>query len=88
MTCQQAASQLLDIAERQTSEVAIDGDSLCVGVARVGSSRQLVKVARLKEFAEEGKIDLGGPLHSLVIPGRLHPLEEDALRRYQDFNGD
>ena len=28
--------------------------------------------------------DLGGPLHSLVIPGHMHPLEIDMLKLYAD----
>ena len=27
-------------------------------------------------------VDLGGPLHSLVIPGHMHPLELDMLKQF------
>jgi diphthamide biosynthesis methyltransferase len=33
----------------------------------------------LKGLAE---VDLGAPLHSLVIAGKLHPLETDFLRLF------
>lgn len=52
-------------------------DTLCVGVARLGADDQLIKVATLQQLAS---CDLGGPLHSLVVSGRLHPLEVDMLR--------
>jgi len=33
------------------------------------------------------EIDLGPPLHSLVIAGRLHPLESDMLRQFASVTG-
>lgn len=56
-------------------------DSICVGVARVGSDTQTIKACTLKQMAEE---DLGGPLHSLVIAGHMHPLEMDMLKVFSD----
>jgi len=54
-------------------------DSVCVGVARVGSDSQCLVVSTLSEMTET---DLGPPLHSLVIVGQLHPLERDMLRQF------
>ena len=50
--------------------------TIAVGIARAGSERPVVKAdyaERLKDF------DFGKPLHILVIPGKLHFLEAEAL---------
>ncbi len=52
-----------------------------MGVARVGSETQTVKVATLKQMTT---VDIGGPLHSLVIAGYMHPLEIDMLKLFCD----
>jgi len=59
-------------------------DSVCVGVARVGSDSQCLSVSTLSEMTE---IDLGPPLHSLVIVGHLHPLESDMLKQFASITG-
>lgn len=48
-----------------------------MGVARLGADDQLIRAATLRQLVS---CDLGGPLHSLVVSGRLHPLEVDMLR--------
>lgn len=50
---------------------------MCVGVARLGADDQRICTATLQQLVS---CDLGGPLHSLVITGQLHPLEVDMLR--------
>ncbi|XP_044055629.1 diphthine methyl ester synthase isoform X2 [Siniperca chuatsi] len=52
-------------------------DTVCVGVARLGADDQVICTATLQQLVS---CDLGGPLHSLVVTGRLHPLEVDMLR--------
>ena len=56
--------------------LGLRGDTLCVGVARVGTETQAVCHAPLSEMVT---MDIGGPLQSLVIAGKLHPLEEKML---------
>ncbi len=51
----------------------------CVGVARVGSEDQALLTATLSELSES---DLGGPLHSLVVPGKMHCMEEQAIQMH------
>ena len=48
-----------------------------MGVARVGSEDQVIRTATLRQL---GSCDLGPPLHSLIVTGRLHSLEVDMLR--------
>jgi diphthine synthase len=55
-----------------------DPDALGVVVARAGSPDPLVAADRLSTLADR---DFGDPLHLLVVPGDLHPMEADALRQ-------
>ncbi|XP_029905879.1 diphthine methyl ester synthase [Myripristis murdjan] len=80
MTVSQAADQLLQIIQRrrgQGEELGFTEDTVCVGVARLGADDQMIRTAPLRQLVS---CDLGGPLHSLVVTGRLHPLEVDMLR--------
>ena len=56
-------------------------DQLAVVVARAGSPEPLVRADRLSVLADEA---FGEPLHLLVIPGKLHHVEADALRALAD----
>uniref|UniRef100_A0A023GK65 diphthine methyl ester synthase n=1 Tax=Amblyomma triste TaxID=251400 RepID=A0A023GK65_AMBTT len=85
MTAAEAASQLIEILELKraegvpVSEMAYREDSPCIGLARVGMETQCIKCCSLKEMST---CDLGSPLHSLVIPGNLHPMEIEMLRLF------
>lgn len=48
-----------------------------MGVARLGADDQIIRVDTLRQLVS---CDLGGPLHSLIITGHLHPLEVDMLQ--------
>ena len=61
------------------SFAGVPEDTVCVGVARLGSASQKIIAASLKQMAS---IDLGDPLHSLVIAGHLHFLESDMLKQF------
>ena len=76
MTVSQACDQLLKIKDKKGSDGMINGSTLGIGVARVGHDDQKLVAATLKELLE---LDFGPPLHSLVIPGHLHVLEEEAV---------
>ncbi|KAM5293498.1 diphthine methyl ester synthase [Glossophaga mutica] len=80
MTVSQAARQLLEIVENQRArgeEPAVTEDTLCVGLARVGAEDQQIAAGTLRQMCA---VDLGGPLHSLIITGgSLHPLETEML---------
>ena len=54
-------------------------DRLAVVIARAGSADPLVRADRLDQFAETS---FGPPLHLLVVPGDLHPIEADALETF------
>lgn len=84
MTVAEASDQLSSILEkkrRDTDEnLAFTEHTLVVGLARIGSDDQNIIACSLQEMK---KIDLGKPLHSLIIPAeKLHPLEINFLRQY------
>ncbi|CAG5106238.1 Similar to DPH5: Diphthine methyl ester synthase (Homo sapiens) [Cotesia congregata] len=83
MSVAEAAKQLISIiGKRQNSnqELVLTEDSLAVGLARVGSDDQQIIVCTLKEMSS---VDLGPPLHSLVILAKQpHPLEIDCLELF------
>jgi len=83
MTVAEAAHQLLSIVEKKDSlekNTVLNEQSLCVGLARVGQESQQIAVGTLLEMRST---DLGGPLHSLIIPAKeMHPLEVEFLQQY------
>ncbi|XP_048832749.1 diphthine methyl ester synthase [Brienomyrus brachyistius] len=82
MSVNQAAEQLLEIVQNRRErqeDLAITEDTICVGLARVGAEDQAIAVGTLHQLAS---CDLGGPLHSLIVTGHLHPLEVDMLRLF------
>jgi diphthine methyl ester synthase len=79
MSVAQCATQLLEIEEAR-GEGWCAGDRLGLGCARVGSSEQRFVCGTLRELAE---VDLGRPLHSVVLLGkRTHELEQDYIREW------
>jgi len=79
MTAAQCAQQMLEIEEERREGVYGEG-SLAIGVARVGAKDQKMVTGTLKELCD---VDLGSPLHSLVLLGsRRHELERDFIRPF------
>nr|CAG4634978.1 EOG090X0AVB [Alona affinis] len=78
MTVGQAAEQLMETIGSHPNN-ALNADTLCVGVARVGWPDQTIGVCTLRDMTSK---DIGQPLHSLVIVGKVHPLELDYLRMF------
>ncbi len=78
MSGAQAIEWLLDAEERWGGGLMSDETLVCVA-ARLGSEDQLLAAGWSREIMAR---DLGGPLHTLVIPGRLHFMEAEALVRF------
>ncbi|KAJ5082339.1 Diphthine methyl ester synthase [Penicillium argentinense] len=79
MTVAQCASQLLETEETR-QEGVYKPDSLAVGAARVGAPDQKLVVGTLEELST---VEMGAPLHSLVLLGRrTHDLERDYIRQF------
>jgi diphthine synthase len=64
--------KIREIIENKT----IDENVICVGLARVGRNDQMIMVDSLKNFVDS---DLGQPLHSMIVVGKLHPLEIEFI---------
>lgn len=79
MSVATAAQQLLEV-EAARGEGAYGADTLCVGLARLGSDSQRIAAGTLAQLA---RADLGPPLHSLVIAGDTHPIEIEYLAQFQ-----
>eukprot|EP01018_Ginkgo_biloba_P016763 Gb_41244 [translate_table: standard] len=78
MNINTAVEQLLEI-EKARGESAYDEDTICVGLARLGSEAQQIVVGSMKDLLT---FDFGPPLHCLVIVGKTHPVEEEMLDFY------
>ncbi|MDD1728543.1 MAG: diphthine synthase [Methanospirillum sp.] len=55
---------------------------LYVGIARAGSSAPVVIAGNAEKMLQA---DFGPPLHILVVPAGLHPVEEEYLRIFADL---
>ena len=74
MTVNLALELLLEVEVKRGERVM--NRAVSVGIARAGSEKPVVKA----DYAENLKdFDFGKPLHILVIPGKLHFLEAEAL---------
>ncbi|MFH1683041.1 MAG: diphthine synthase [Candidatus Woesearchaeota archaeon] len=75
MTVNQALEILVEIEQRKQEQM-ITADTVFVGCARLGREDFLVKKGNLEELKS---FDFGKPPHCLVIPGKLHFIEEEML---------
>ncbi|MEM3420685.1 MAG: diphthine synthase [Candidatus Hadarchaeum sp.] len=75
MTANEAIGIMFGLEERLKGSV-FTAESLTAVVARAGADDVLVRADRAEKLQRE---DFGPPPHLLVVPGRLHFLEADAL---------
>jgi len=75
MTIAEAIDILLEIESRKKQNVFTEG-TFCVGVARIGSDDFAIKSGKASDLLKE---DFGAAPHSLIVPGELHFVEEEAL---------
>ncbi len=55
----------------------LNENTFVVGCARIGSYDQIIKAGKLKDTS---KIDFGNPPYCIIVPGKLHFIEEEALQ--------
>lgn len=80
MSTQVAAQQLLAIIERKKKDndsISPNEETEVIAVARIGSDSQKLVSSTLKNLVH---IDMGSPLHSLVIIGETHELERNSIK--------
>ncbi len=75
MTVNEGIQILLNIEEKRKENV-FTKETLCIGVARVGSESQCIKAGTADELL---KFEFGKPLHCLIVPGTLHFMEEEMI---------
>lgn len=81
MTINQGIEQILAVeSEKKGGAVCPDGNTMAVGLARVGSQNQKIVFGPMNELLSE---NFGEPLHSLVIAGDIHECEKDHVSLYQ-----
>lgn len=83
-TVAQASEQLIEIIE-EYSESHVNEMTICIGLARVGCDDQKICVDTLKNLCYK---NMGGPLHSLIIAGKLHPLEMEFIKNFYNSDED
>ncbi len=76
MTINEGLNRLLEVAHQRKDE--INENTFAVGFARMGSENQIIKFGKIKDLIN---FDFGKPQHIIVIPGKLHFVEEEALRQ-------
>ncbi|MBI2663826.1 diphthine synthase [Candidatus Woesearchaeota archaeon] len=79
MTVKEAIDILLEIESRRQQSVFTE-KTFCVGVARVGSDDFAIKSGTAAELR---RLNFGRQPHSLVVPGELHFVEQDALKSWE-----
>jgi len=69
---------LLEIAVSRNDSV-FDENTMVVGCARIGGDFK-IKYGKAKDLLAE---DFGKPLHCIIVPGKLHFIEEEALKQWE-----
>lgn len=79
MSVSRAAEQLIEAEEKHGEGIYDPSKTLCVGLARMGQPTQKMVAGTLEELKD---VDMGDPLHSMIICGELHDLELEILKPY------
>ncbi|NQU98885.1 diphthine synthase [Candidatus Woesearchaeota archaeon] len=78
MTVNEAIKILLGIEKKRKGKV-FTKDTMILGCARLGGDYK-IKYGKASEIE---KTDFGKPLHCLIVPGKLHFVEEEALSNWK-----
>jgi len=76
MTANEGLRLLLDM-ENKVGNNVLSKDTIACVVASAGSKKPIVRADTIEKLI---KMDFGPPLHSLVIPGKFHFMEIEALQ--------
>jgi len=76
MTINEAITQLLELEEKKKQRVFTKALKV-IGCARIGSDTQVIKYGVVSDLM---RYDFGEPLHCLIVPGKLHFMEEEMLK--------
>ena len=73
-----AIRYLLKVEMKRGERVFTD-NTLCVGCAKLGSLDQIIRAGKPKELLQ---YLFKGGMHCLIVPAKLHFMEEEALKLY------
>ena len=79
MSVNTAVEQLLESEATYGKKICTE-DSLAIGVARVGTETQQVVCGTLAQLRT---YEFGEPLHSLVMVGKTHLIEDEFLEHFR-----
>lgn len=74
------ALEILEKIENKKKQKLINKEILVVGCARLGSDDYKIKAGPLEKIKQA---NFGGPPHCLIIPGKLHFIEEEMLNLWR-----
>ena len=66
--------------EIRSGKRVFTNNTFCIGCTRLGSLSYKIKAGPAKDLLKE---DFGKPPHCLIVPGKLHFMEEEALELYK-----
>ncbi|NTV23281.1 MAG: diphthine synthase [Nanoarchaeota archaeon] len=76
MTVNEGLHQFLDI-EADLKQDIVTKDTFVIGCARLGSDAPEIRYGKVSELLAH---DFGKPLHCIIVPGKLHFMEEEMLK--------
>lgn len=78
MTANQGMQVMLEI-EKKRREKVFTKKTLCTALGNVGSDDCVLKAGKVKDLIKK---DFGPLPHSLIVPGKLHFIEEEYLKAF------
>ena len=82
MTIKEGLEVLLKIEDDKKGGI-ISKNTLVIGVARLGHPDMKIIAGSVEELMN---VDFGEPLHSLIVPGKLHHIEEEVINSLKETN--
>ncbi|AXI24745.1 diphthine synthase [Methanofervidicoccus sp. A16] len=76
MSANEGLKILLELEDRKRENI-LSRDTKVVVLARAGSLKPKIVYGKIGDLID---YDFGPPLHSIIIPGKLHFMEEEALK--------
>jgi diphthine synthase len=79
MTVSEAIEYLLKIEKKKGEKLFME-ETFCVGCARLGCKDYVVKAGTAKELLKQ---DFGKAPHCLIVPGKMHFVEEEMIQQWK-----
>ncbi len=79
MTISEALRYLLKIELKRNEKIFTENSNV-IGIARLGSKKPLIAYGKAREII---RINFGAPPYCIIVPGKLHFMEEEFLQQYK-----